>query len=86
MLYVIIVQAAVDMTKKIVSFTLSKESIEKIEKTSKILGMNKSELVEFLVSEHFPLTKDVMETLDQIEKLQKDAQEKLKARNAEIEK
>jgi hypothetical protein len=74
------------VTKKIVSFTLSKESIEKIEKTSKILGMSKSELVEFLVSEHFRLTKEVMETLDQIEKLQKDAQEKLKARNAEIEK
>jgi hypothetical protein len=74
------------MTKKIVSFTLSKESIEKIEKTSKILGMSKSELVEFLVSEHFPLTKEVTKTLDQIEKLQKDAQEKLKARNAEIEK
>jgi len=74
------------MTKKIVSFTLSKESIEKIEKASKALGMSKSELIEFLVSERFPLTKEVKDTLDQIEILQKDAQEKLKARNVVNEK
>lgn len=68
------------MPKKIVSFALSEKSIEKIDKTSKALGMSRSELVEFLVKKGFHFPEDVKATVNEISRLQEEAKEKIKKR------
>lgn len=65
------------MAKKIISFTLSNKSIEKVDKTSKALGMNRSELIEFLVDKGFTFSKDLETTLSDIQKLQDSAKKKI---------
>ena len=70
------------MPKKIISFALSQKSIEKIDKTSQALGMNRSELMEFLVSKGFDFPDEVKSNLDQIAMLQKETKEKIKEENA----
>jgi DNA-binding winged helix-turn-helix (wHTH) protein len=68
------------MPKKIVSFALSERSIERIDKTSKALGMSRSELIEFLIKKGFQFSEDVEITVSKISKLQKEAKEKIKRR------
>jgi len=68
------------MPKKIISFALSEKSIEKIDKTSKALGMNRSELIEFLVSKGFQFPEEVVVNLNEISKLQEETKEKIKKR------
>lgn len=68
------------MPKKIVSFALSEESIKQIDKTSKALGMSRSELIEFLVKKGFQFSEDVETTVNEISKLQEQAKEKIKKR------
>ena len=66
------------MPKKIVSFTLSEKSVEEINKTSKALGMSRSELIDFLARDGFHFTKEVKDILDEIADLQKKTQGKIK--------
>jgi len=70
------------MPKKIVSFALSQKSVEKIDETSQALGMNRSELIEFLVSKGFDFPEDVKANLDQITLLQKETKEKIRKEKA----
>ncbi|MCX7999311.1 MAG: ribbon-helix-helix domain-containing protein [Leptospiraceae bacterium] len=65
------------MPKKIVSFALSEESIEKIDKTSKALGISRSELIEFLVSKGFQFPEEVMANLNEISKLQEETRKRI---------
>ncbi len=65
------------MPKKIVSFTLSEQSIDKVDKTSKALGMNRSELIEFMLEKGFTFSKEVEATLSDISKLQEDTKKKI---------
>jgi len=66
------------MPKKIVSFALSEESVEKINKTSQALGMNRSELIEFLVSKRFDFSEEVKSNLDRIAELQQETKAKIR--------
>jgi len=68
------------MPKKIISFALSKKSVEQIDKTSKALGMNRSQLIEFLVEKGFDFPEDVKATVNEISKLQEETKEKIKKR------
>jgi hypothetical protein len=68
------------MPKKIVSFTLSDESVSKIDKTSKALGMSRSGLMEFLVSKGFQFPNDINTDLDEISRLQKKTKETIEKR------
>lgn len=58
------------MPKRIISFTLSEKTVEKMDKTSKAIGMSRSELLELMISKglHFP--EETSATLDQISELQ----------------
>jgi predicted transcriptional regulator len=68
------------MPKKIVSFALSDESVSKIDKTSKALGMSRSALIEFLVSKGFQFPDDVKTDLQEISRLQKKAKKIIEKR------
>jgi len=68
------------MPKKIVSFALSEESVEKIDRTSKALGMSRSELIEFLVDKGFQFPEGVVANLNEISKLQEETKERIKKR------
>lgn len=68
------------MPKKVVSFALSDESVSKIDKTSKALGMSRSELIEFLISKGFQFPDDVKTDLDEISRLQKKAKKIIEKR------
>lgn len=70
------------MPKKIVSFTLSKKSIEKIDKTSRALGVSRSELIEFMIEKGFHFSKDVQTTINKISELQKETKEKIENRRS----
>jgi hypothetical protein len=65
------------MPKKIISFALSEESVEKIDKTSKALGMSRSELIEFLVSKGFQFPEEIVSNLKEISKLQQETKERI---------
>jgi hypothetical protein len=65
------------MPKKIISFTLSEQSIEKVDKTSKALGMNRSELIEFMLDKGFNFSEEVTATLSDISKMQQEAKKKI---------
>lgn len=68
------------MRKKIISFTLSQKSIEKVDKTSKALGVSRSELIEFMIEKGFHFSKDVQTAVNKISELQKDTKEKIEDR------
>ena len=65
------------MAKKIISFALSRESAEKVDKTSKALGMTRSELLEFLISKGFQFSDEVKANLNEINKMQEEAKQKI---------
>ena len=65
------------MPKKVISFALSEESVSKIDKTSKALGMSRSELIEFLVSKGFRFSNDVATSVDEISKMQDKTRERI---------
>jgi metal-responsive CopG/Arc/MetJ family transcriptional regulator len=66
--------------KKIVSFSLSEESVEQIDKASRALGMSRSELIDFLAKDGFKFSDEVKAVLNEIGKLQKDAKERMAAK------
>jgi len=68
------------MPKKIISFALSEESIEQIDRTSKALGMSRSELIEFLIKKGFHFSEDVQVAVDKISKMQEETKEKIETR------
>jgi len=61
------------MPKKIVSFALSEEAISKMGRTSKALGMSRSEYIDLLVKKGFHFSNEVKE----ISKLQEKIKEKI---------
>ena len=65
------------MPKKIISFALSKKNIEKLDKTSKALGMSRSKLMEFLIDKGFQFPEEVANDLEEISKLQEKTKEKI---------
>ncbi len=68
------------MPKKIVSFALSEKSIEQIDKTSKALGVSRSELIDLLVKKGFHFSEEVEANVNEISKLQEKAREKMQGR------
>lgn len=68
----------IGMPKKIVSFSLSEDSIKQIDRASKALGMSRSELIDFLAREGFQFSDEVKAVLDEIAKLQKNAKERMR--------
>jgi len=68
------------MPKKIISFALSERNIEKINKTSKALGMSRSELIEFLIEKGFHFSEEIKTNVDQISRLQEETKERIKKR------
>lgn len=68
------------LLKKVISLALSEKTVEEIDKTSKALGMNRSELIEFLIEKGFDFPRDVKISLSKISKLQKEAKEKVMKR------
>jgi spore coat protein CotF len=66
------------MSKKVISFALSKASIESLDKASKALGVSRSELVEFMIKKGWCFPKEVEDAVNQISKLQKKVQANLK--------
>ena len=61
------------MPKKIASFALSDEAIEKMDNASKALGMSKSEYVDMMLKKGFHFTEEIQE----ISKLQDKIKKKL---------
>jgi metal-responsive CopG/Arc/MetJ family transcriptional regulator len=61
------------MPKKIISLALSQEAINKVDSTSKALGMSRSEYIEMMIKKGFHFSDEVM----QISKLQEKIKEKI---------
>jgi VIT1/CCC1 family predicted Fe2+/Mn2+ transporter len=70
--------------KKVISFTLSEENISKIDKTSKALGMNRSELIELIMEKGFTFSEEVETKLGDITKLQEETKGRIQSRRTEI--
>lgn len=70
------------MPKEIVSFALSRKSIEKIDKASKALGMSRSALIELMIEKGFHFSKGVMDSLDEISRLQEKTMTKIRTRGS----
>lgn len=68
------------MPKKIASFALSEEAIEKMDNASKALGMSKSEYVDMMLKKGFHFTDEIQEIAKLQDKVKKkingDANEK----------
>jgi metal-responsive CopG/Arc/MetJ family transcriptional regulator len=65
------------MPKKIISFSLSEKSVRKIDKTSKALGMSRSQLIEFLINKGFQFPEEIVNNLNEISKLQAETKERI---------
>ncbi len=70
--------------KKVISFTISEENIERIDRTSKALGMNRSELIELIVQKGFTFSDEVEAKLGDITKMQQEAKEKIQKRSLKL--
>jgi len=68
------------MPKKIVSLALSEKSIEKIDKTSKALGMSRSELMDFLIEKGFQFPKGVEDNIEEISRIQEETKNAIRKR------
>ncbi len=66
------------MVKKVVSFTLSENVTEKIDQTSKALGMSRSEYVEKMLSKGFHFNDEIKESVDKIKELQEKVKDQIK--------
>ena len=66
------------MPKKIVSFVLSEKLAKRLEKTSKALGMSRSELVELLLKKGFHFSTEIQEDVEEISKQQEEMKKKIK--------
>lgn len=68
------------MPKKVVSLALSEKSIEKIDITSKALGMSRSELMEFLIKKGFQFTEGIEENIQEISRMQEETKKTIQNR------
>jgi hypothetical protein len=59
------------MPKKIASFALSDEAIEKMDNASKALGMSKSEYVDMMLKKGFHFTEEIQEISKLQDKIKK---------------
>lgn len=67
------------MAKRIVSFTLSEDAINKVDSTSKALGLSRSEYIDMMIKKGFHFSEDVME----IAKKQQELKNKIENRKEE---
>jgi metal-responsive CopG/Arc/MetJ family transcriptional regulator len=65
------------MAKKILSVTLSEETTKKVDRTSKALGMSRSEFVEIMINKGFEFSKEALDSTQEISKLQDKAKNKI---------
>ena len=68
------------MPKRIVSLALSQKNVEKIDKTSKALGMSRSELMDFLIEKGFRFPKEMEVNVDKISKMQEETKNRIQGR------
>ena len=68
------------MVKKVISLALSENVIKKLDKTSKALGISRSELIELMLEKGFTFPEDVQKTINKISELQRIAKEKMEKR------
>jgi len=68
------------MPKKVVSLALSEKNIEKITKTSKALGMSRSELMDFLIEKGFQFPEKVKENIEKISEMQAETKNDIQKR------
>jgi predicted DNA-binding transcriptional regulator AlpA len=66
------------LSKKVVSLALTEKAIEKLNETSKALGISRSELVELMIKKGWKFPKEVQDAVDRISNLQKQAQLSIK--------
>jgi len=65
------------MPKRIISLGLTERAVQEIDKTSKALGMSRSELIEFLAKKGFDFSDDLKSKVNRISKLQEEAKERI---------
>jgi len=70
------------MTKRIISLTLSKETVQDIDKKSKALGMTRSEFVELMLNKGFHFSKEEETAIAKISKMQNEVRGQLKKRES----
>jgi len=70
------------MPKRIISITLSKDTVEDIDKKSKALGMTRSEFVELMLNEGFHFSKEQESTITKISEMQNEMKGQLKKRGS----
>lgn len=58
------------MSRKIISFSLSDEAITKLDNTSKALGKNRSDFLDWVILKGFCWPSNIRAKLDEINKLQ----------------
>lgn len=65
-------------TKERVTITVDTGLLRELDTMAQALGMSRSELIEFLLSESFRLRGEFQKTIDKIAKLQEEVKSKLK--------
>jgi len=68
------------MPKRVISFSLSPEAIDRLDQDSKALGMSKSQYIDMMVKKGFHFSEEDSETVSQISKLQGKLKEKIAKR------
>ena len=71
------------LSKKVVSLALTERSIEKLDKTSKALGVSRSELIELMISKGWKFPKEVQDVVNEISSLQEKVRSSIKAEGSE---
>jgi len=70
------------MPKRIISLTLSKETVQDIDKKSKALGMTRSEFVELMLNKGFHFSKEEENAITKISEMQNEMKGQLKKRGS----
>jgi len=65
------------MIRKVISFSLEESTVKKLDTESKALGLNRSELVEYMLQKGWHFSKDVEDSANEIAKLQEKAKKHL---------
>lgn len=70
------------MPKRIISFTLSEETVQDIDKKSKALGMTRSKFVELMLNKGFHFSKEEESAITKISEMQNEMKGQLKKRGS----
>jgi metal-responsive CopG/Arc/MetJ family transcriptional regulator len=70
------------MPKRIISLTLSKETVQEVDKKSKALGMTRSEFVELMLNKGFHFSKAEESVITKISEMQNEMRDQLKKRGS----